>query len=223
MGETAIAIGNPDDGGISVTRGVISTVNEDILLDIDGDNNYTAYRSVRIDTALYQGNSGGGLFNCEGELIGITNAGSGQEENINYAVPLEVVTGVANNIIYYANDGDESTVDGYDVAFGFTSSTSGSRYVYDVELGYGEVMENITVEEVSAGSLAEQMGFKSGDVLKAIVVNEKQTDLLRSYDISDMSFTLRPDDEIAFVVERDGEQLTLTAHTLSFEDLSPID
>ena len=223
VGETAIAIGNPDDGGISVTRGVISTVNEDILLDIDGDNNYTAYRSVRIDTALYQGNSGGGLFNCEGELIGITNAGSGQEENINYAVPLEVVTGVANNIIYYANDGDENTVDGYDVTFGFTTSTSGSRYVYDVELGYGEVMENITVEEVSAGSLAEQMGLKSGDVLKAIVVNGKQTDLLRSYDISDMSFTLRPDDEIAFVVERDGEQLALTSHTLSFEDLTPID
>ena len=60
-------------------------------------------------------------------------------------------------------------------------------------------------------------------MLKAIVVNEKQTDLLRSYDISDMSFTLRPDDEITFVVEREGEQLTLTAHTLSFEDLSPID
>lgn len=79
------------------------------------------------------------------------------------------------------------------------------------------------MEEVSAGSLAEQMGLKSGDVLKAIVVNGKQTDLLRSYDISDMSFTLRPDDEIAFVVEREGEQLTLTAHTLSFEDLSPID
>ena len=33
---------------------------------------------MRIDTALYSGNSGGGLFNCDGELIGITNAGNGR-------------------------------------------------------------------------------------------------------------------------------------------------
>ena len=69
VGETAIAIGNPEGDGLSVTQGVISTESEYITLSID--DTPRSYRSIRIDTALYSGNSGGGLFNKSGELIRI--------------------------------------------------------------------------------------------------------------------------------------------------------
>lgn len=104
VGETAIAIGNPDDAGISVTKGIVSVDNDFIQLSLDGTTR--EYRSIRIDTPLYSGNSGGGLFNKDGKLIGINNAGNTEEQNINYAIPLQVVKGVTENILYHANDND---------------------------------------------------------------------------------------------------------------------
>lgn len=223
VGQTAIAIGNPEDGGISVTRGVISTVDENILLDIDGDNIGSYYRSMRIDTPMYQGNSGGGLFNISGELIGITNAGAGQEENINYAVPLEIVTGVANNIIYYANDNNDSTNGAYDITFGVNVTTSGSVYVYDSNKGYGEVVEDINVESVESNTIAAAMGVQSGDILKELVINGTSYTLNREYDISDLALTIRAGNVITFVVERGGEEVTLTDYTVTSGDLVAID
>ncbi len=98
VGETAIAIGNSENEGISVTKGIVSVDNEYINYAID--NNIRSYRSMRIDTAIYGGNSGGGLFNKKGELIGITNAGDGTDQNINYAIPLNIVRPVIENIMF---------------------------------------------------------------------------------------------------------------------------
>ena len=50
VGQTAIAIGNPDDAGISLTKGVVSVDNDYIQLNIDGTTR--EYRSIRMDTAL---------------------------------------------------------------------------------------------------------------------------------------------------------------------------
>ena len=221
VGETAFTVGNPDDYGMSVTRGIISTVDEQIALNIDGTKRY--YRSMRIDTAIYSGNSGGGLFNSSGELIGIANAGAGEEQNINYAVPLEIVTGVANNIIYYANDGDDSTNDGYDITFGFSVETTNSKYVYDQSVGYGEVFEDVNVSEVNEGSIAEKMGLQQGDIVKSLIINGKEIEIDRSYDISDLAFTVRPGDTVNFKVKRAGESVTLTEQTIAFSDLTAID
>lgn len=221
VGESAVTVGNPEDNGLSVTRGVISTVDEQIALNIDGKTRF--YRSMRIDTAIYSGNSGGGLFNSDGELIGIANAGAGDDQNINYAVPIEIVTGVANNIIYFANDNNASTVDGYDVNFGAEYTATNAHYVLDRTLGYGSVIEDINVTAVTQNSIAAQMGMKTGDVITAMVVNDVQTELERTYDIGDMSFTLRPGDTVTFVVERDGESVTLTDYVLSLSDFIAID
>ena len=169
VGETAIAIGNPEGNGLSVTQGVISTENEQITLSIDGIER--AYRSLRIDTPIYSGNSGGGLFNSEGKLIGITNAGNTDDQNINYAVPIEIVTGTADNIIHYANDGDDSTTDAYSITFGINVTSSGAKYVYDSSTGCGEITENVNVYSVNADTIADAIGLKQGDVIKSLVVN----------------------------------------------------
>ena len=220
VGETAIAIGNPEGSGLSVTQGIISTENENISLNIDGT--LRSYRSLRIDTALYSGNSGGGLFNAEGKLIGITNAGDGSDQNINYAVPLEIVTGVADNIIYYANDGDDSTSGLNSVTFGVTVTTSDAKYVYDASLGYGKISESVNVQSVTTGSIAEKIGITSGDVIKAVIVNGEQEDVLRSFDLSDIAMTLRSGDKIQFVVERDGAQTTTATYTLALADFAQV-
>lgn len=220
VGETAIAIGNPEGSGLSVTQGIISTENENISLNIDGTLRY--YRSLRIDTALYSGNSGGGLFNANGELIGITNAGDGSDQNINYAVPLEIVTGVADNIIYHANDGDDSTEGLNSVTFGVTVSISNSKYVYDSSVGYGKIVETVNVESVSSGSIADEVGIEDSDIIKAVIINGEQKDVLRSFNLSDIAMTLRPGDKIQFVVERGGSTVTTATHTIVSSDFTKV-
>ena len=70
-GSTAIAVGNPDAAGIAVTNGVISVESEYIQVQID---DVVVLREFRIDTPVNPGNSGGGLFDGRGRLIGIVNA-----------------------------------------------------------------------------------------------------------------------------------------------------
>ena len=72
--DTAIAIGNPEGNGISATVGYVNVDSENILVSFQGTN--VQLRVMRTDAAVNSGNSGGGLFNDKGELIGIVNAKS---------------------------------------------------------------------------------------------------------------------------------------------------
>ena len=221
VGQTAIAIGNPEDEGISVTQGVISVVDEDIYLNV-GDLLLT-HRSLRIDTPLYQGNSGGGLFNNQGELIGITNAGNTENQNVNYAIPLEIVKGTVENILYYASDENEETNGAYKILLGVSVVENNSKYVYNDNLGYGKIMCDVTVYEVVEDSVAQTLGFIKEDILKAIYVNDTRFDLYANFNISDAILTTRPNDKIKFEYERNGSILTTIEHTIQSSDLIVID
>ncbi len=100
VGIDAYAIGNPQNGGISATRGIVSVASEYTITTL-ANGTYAKTRVVRIDAAVNGGNSGGGLFNAKGEVIGIVNAKLVDEEieNIGYAIPSNIATAVANNII----------------------------------------------------------------------------------------------------------------------------
>lgn len=85
IGETAIVIGNPLGLGISASQGIISATGRTV----DSKMQY-----FQIDAAVNPGNSGGGLFNIKGELIGIVNmklAGE-QIDGIGFAIPLDEAT-----------------------------------------------------------------------------------------------------------------------------------
>lgn len=153
VGQTAIAIGNPNGDGISVTEGIVSVDNEFISLVIDGTSR--SYRSIRIDTALYHGNSGGGLFNANGQLIGIANAGNVTDQNINFAIPIQIVKGVTENIMLHYNDGEASTNGVYKITLGITVTSQNSKYTYNSENGYGTVTEEIVVSEIASGGIAK--------------------------------------------------------------------
>ena len=220
VGETAIAIGNPEDGGLSVTQGIISTEYEQIQLEMGGV--VRSYRTLRIDTPLYSGNSGGGLFNLDGELIGITNAGNKTDQNINYAVPLDLVTGVADNILYYANDGDDSTNGAYRITLGLSVTADSSRYVYDAATGYGHIEEVVTVSSVSAGTIAGKLELAEGDRIDALVVNGTEYGVSRTFHIYDILLTVRAGDSIRIRYERDGSLQMTDSYAVSTADLSPI-
>lgn len=77
VGETAFAIGSPLDVNLSntVTKGIVSAVNRQIPMDVDGDGTTDWNQTViQTDAAINPGNSGGALINNEGKLIGINES-----------------------------------------------------------------------------------------------------------------------------------------------------
>ena len=105
-GDVAIAIGNPENNGISTTQGIISLESEYIEMANSNNTDSITYRVMRVDTGINSGNSGGGLFNANGDLIGIVNAKMVDTsiESIGYAIPSNIVINVSDNIIYHSDN-----------------------------------------------------------------------------------------------------------------------
>ena len=222
VGETAYAIGNPQGEGISVTKGIVSVESEYINLDVDGT--VRSYRSIRMDTPLYKGNSGGGMFNGKGELIGLANAGDLEAQNINYGVPCSIVKGVADNVIFYANDGNDQTNGAYKIKLGVTVTAENQKFVYDPEKGYGNIQEEITVSELTLLGLAQQMGLKTGAILKAIVIEGEKYELDRIFDIGDLLFNVTAGETFFFLYSYGGsDELQTRSHTVQASELIKVE
>ena len=98
IGEDLIAIGNPLGSlGGTVTKGILSATGRSIAV---GDYYMTL---LQTDTAINPGNSGGGLFNLRGELIGVVNAKTSDEdiEGICFAIPANYARGVCGDLLEY--------------------------------------------------------------------------------------------------------------------------
>jgi len=220
VGETAFTVGNPNNEGMSVTQGIVSTDSEYIYLSVDGKSR--EHRSMRVDVALYPGNSGGGLFNSSGKLIGLSHAGDGDDQNVNYAVPLDLVKVVAEDIMYYHKKGADVAV-ADKITLGVTVSFEKSKYVYDSATGYGKIVEDLVVTSIIENSIAEKLGLNKDDVIKNLRIDRAGTpleyELSRSYQIGDLLFSVRVGDKISFTIDRDGNQMQTSEYTVLETDL----
>lgn len=206
-GETAIAIGNPENGGISVSNGIISKESEYITMTSVDNTAEISMRVVRVDTAVNSGNSGGGLFDDKGDLIGIVNAKSVESgvENIGYAIPSNVARAVADNIIYYCADGTNKSV--MRAIVGIAVEVSSSKALYNAEEGLVDIVETIRVAEVTGGSLS-QGHLAVGDTLVSVNVGGKTTAVTRQHHIIDAMLDARVGDTVTFEVIRNGNTVT---------------
>ncbi|MDE6850588.1 MAG: S1C family serine protease [Clostridia bacterium] len=220
VGEHTYAVGNPDDGGISVTEGVVSVDSDIIELSIDGTAR--SYRSIRTDTALTHGNSGGGLFNMNGELIGLNNAGDEDITSMNFAIPASVLTAVADGVLYY-NAADATVKNTYVTRLGVTVRSNNSRYVYDAATGKGAIKEDVTVEEITSGGLFEASGLQAGDVITSMTLNGKTTYITRQFKMTDVLLAARSGDTLVFGYTRDGVQAQSQALTVRENDVIKVD
>src|SRR5262249_1899683 len=94
LGEWVVAIGNPFSLGGTVTAGIVSARNRDI-----NSGPYDNY--IQTDAAINRGNSGGPLFNLNGEVVGVNTAiisPSGGSIGIGFAVPSKTVTAVIDQL-----------------------------------------------------------------------------------------------------------------------------
>ena len=209
VGDTAIAIGNAQGLGISSTSGIVSVDSEYITMTAADDKTKVSFRVMRVDTAINSGNSGGGLYDSEGKLIGIVNAKIVYEgvENIGYAIPSNVAVSIAENIIDYCYGTDTNMVQR--AMLGVTVSATDSRAVYDTSTGLVRIEETVSVYEIEDGSLADGV-LEVGDVLVSTTINGKTTDITRQYHAIDMMLDVRVGDVIALNIIRGGEEMTVS-------------
>lgn len=122
QGQTAYAVGNPEGTfSGSITSGIVSALNRTITVSIDddsssndGNNQYSQYfgrtqntsttaklNVIQTDAAVSPGNSGGGLFDSNGTLIGIVNAKSSDtnSEGLGFAIPVNTALKIAKSLI----------------------------------------------------------------------------------------------------------------------------
>jgi serine protease Do len=94
LGDWVVAIGNPFSLGGTVTAGIVSAKNRDI-----SSGPYDSY--IQTDAAINRGNSGGPLFNLDGEVIGVNTliiSPSGGSIGIGFAVPSKTVASVVGQL-----------------------------------------------------------------------------------------------------------------------------
>jgi len=205
-GDEAMAIGNPEGSGISMTKGIVSVDSEYIEMTAADNVTPVAFRVMRIDAAVNSGNSGGGLFNNKGELIGIVNSKimDSSIENIGFALPSTLAIRVADNIIKHSVDkvAKRATV-------GITLETKNSRAVYDPSTNTIEIVEDVYISLVTADSLADGK-LKEQDKIVSIAVDGKTYAIERMYEVIDLVWLMDAGDIVVFNVVRSNNNLPVS-------------
>jgi len=199
LAEDVWAIGNPYGYGGSITRGVVSALGRPLEV-----SDTLAYDDViQTDAAINPGNSGGPLINIDGEMIGLNAAVREEAENIAFAIPIDVVSEVAERMIRQS----VAKMTHHGLKFRVVDSES-PEYPVD---GNGE--DCLVVESVEAKSPAAQAGIEPGDVLLSSNGFEVRSSLDFTCSLIGMDLT----DVAELRFQRDGEAKEAT---VAFSDLA---
>lgn len=187
IGDKAIAIGNPLglDLQSTLTSGYISGKDRTITL----QNGLQMDGLMQTDAAINSGNSGGGLFDQEGKLIGI-NTAKASAEGIGFTIPINVAKTIVDNIVSGGSfEGVKLGISGVDVKT-FQQAT-GQKLSID---------KGIYVVEVVRESSAQKAGVTRGDIITK--VNGKEINTMSS--LKKALLEVRPQQKGKITVYRDG-------------------
>ena len=192
VGQTAIVIGNPLGSlGGTVTTGTVSALDREIELEGQTMN------LLQTDAAVNPGNSGGGMFDLNGQLIGLIVAKSSGSnvEGLGFAIPVNDVRDVVEQLMNYGYV--KGRIDLEMTLVDITSTQEALMYRVDRLGAY--------VLKVPDGSNAQSAGFQVGDCITAV----GSTAVSSSSEITSALADYQVGDSVAFTVVRDGQTMTL--------------
>ncbi|MBQ8196810.1 MAG: trypsin-like peptidase domain-containing protein [Clostridia bacterium] len=201
VGQQVFAIGN-STGQLPghVTTGTVSYLNRAVSVNGVGTMNL-----LEIDLNSYHGNSGGGLYNLYGEVIGLTNCGDDVNIGINYAIPLKIsssksvdngIVNIASQLIATASSYNYGYVSGRRLMLGFTIMTENSQ---------------VKVTEIDTSAPAYKAGLRLNDIIKEIHYGDDQVKTIsNNNDFSSVVSTLKLLEEFKVVVSRKNGRVTET-------------
>ena len=204
VGDWAICIGNPLSFTGTTTVGVISALNREITSDSTDEYGKRAVNTmIQTDAAINAGNSGGGMFNVAGELIGIPSmkyTGSmftgSTVEGIGMAIPINEAKELINDVL--AGNGNVESASGTTQSSQSISTGDTPRIGVSVSnlnpnsyaVAYNLIPNGAYVVEVESGSPAEQAGMLVDDIVVSvdgtrISSKEEMTSILQSKQAGD--------------------------------------
>ena len=188
VGESVLAVGNPlGELGGTVTSGIVSALNRSVT--IQGTSSTNTMSLIPMDASVSPGNSGGGLFNMNGELIGLVNAksSSSDAEGLGFAIPISDVRSIITDIMENGAVTDKAYM-------AITAGTMNEQMAAQFNI---DVTEGVFVYSVVKGGAGEKAGLRLGDVITKM---------------GDKTLTSRQDLSAAMKGYRAGDTVTLTVY-----------
>lgn len=183
LGQAVFAIGNPYGLGNSVSSGIISAKERDIEKGM-----YDNF--LQTDAAINQGNSGGPLFNMNGEVVGVNTAifsEQGENMGLGFATPANMVQWVVEQL----------KTNGI-VKRGWIGIS-----VRPVQPKGEDKALQLAITEIAENSPAAEVGLKVGDIIERLSNISLKNSRIFSAEVA----ATKPKTELAAVVQRDGKLL----------------
>ena len=197
VGQSVMAVGNPlGELGGTVTGGMISALNRSVT--IQGSSSVNTMSLIQMDASVSPGNSGGGLFNMNGELIGIVNAksSSSDAEGLGFAIPINDAIKVAQDLLE----------NGYVTGRPYMGITYLAVNDAQTAAQLGVNAYGIYVMDVVSGGPADKAGLKAGDRIVSI----DNTEVAQKTDLGTLMQEHSAGDTLSITVARDGQMQTVS-------------
>ena len=196
VGDNVLAVGNPlGELGGTVTSGIVSALNRSVS--IQSSSSVNTMSLIQMDASVSPGNSGGGLFNMNGELVGIVNAKSSDSdaEGLGFAIPVNDAVKVAQELLEngYVTGRPYLGISYYAVTDAQTAAQLGVN-------AYG-----VYIVEVVKGGPADKAGLQAGDRIVSVDGSEVAT----QSDLGTLMQDHKAGDTIEITVARGGQMQTV--------------
>ena len=207
IGQWVLAIGYPLHLETTVTSGIVSAKARNIGIN-SRNSNAPIDSFIQTDAAVNPGNSGGALINTSGKLIGINSAiasPTGSYAGYSYAIPANLVSRVATDIIKYG-----SSKRAYlGLMYGSDQMSEADRQKNNIPDGDG-----VFVMDVTEGSAAGKAGIQKGDFITKI----NGTKINTGTEMVEKISALRPGDVTNITYRRNGAENTVNATLLGSQE-----
>ena len=196
VGQSVMAVGNPlGELGGTVTGGMISALNRSVT--IQGSSSVNTMSLIQMDASVSPGNSGGGLFNMNGELVGIVNAksSSSDAEGLGFAIPINDAIKVAQELLE----------NGYVTGRPYLGITYLAVEDAQTAAQLGVNAYGVYVVEVVKGGPAEKAGLQAGDR----IVSVDGTEIASKDDLGTLMQKHAAGDTLSITIAREGQMQTV--------------
>ena len=197
VGDNVLAVGNPlGELGGTVTSGIVSALNRSVS--IQSSSAVNTMSLIQMDASVSPGNSGGGLFNMNGELVGIVNAksSSSDAEGLGFAIPINDAIKVAQDLLE----------NGYVTGRPYMGITYLAVTDAQTAAQLGVNAYGIYVVDVVSGGPADQAGLKAGDRIISI----DNTEVAQKTDLGTLMQEHSAGDTLSITIARDGQMQTVS-------------
>jgi len=205
VGDPVIAIGNPLGFGGTVSTGIVSALNRNIMLSPFDD-------FIQTDAAINHGNSGGPLFNLDGEVIGVNTAlytpnANGGSIGIGFAIPSYCASFVVSELVRYGHvRAGEIGVKLQDVTGEIAQATALPIDADQAAHGTAPVAYGVIVTDAPLGTPAFAAGLQQGDIIRR--VEGRPVSDIRAFA---RAIAVRPlDQPVKLQVWRDGAEIMIS-------------